>query len=82
MRISQDVERGIVLVQLDDDAALAEKLEEWRKFPRVRLEELALLREDLEHDLVARPAREQAVAAFFGSGAAGQVEAPWVRVVD
>ena len=39
MRISQDVERGIVLVQLDDDAALAEKLEEWRKFPRVRLEE-------------------------------------------
>ena len=33
-------------------------------------------------DPVTLTAGEQAVAAFFGSGAAGQVEAPWVRVVD
>ncbi|MEM1250341.1 MAG: hypothetical protein AAGA81_08125 [Acidobacteriota bacterium] len=39
MRVSYDPERSVVLVQLEDDTALTEKLDEWRKFPRIRLEE-------------------------------------------
>lgn len=39
MRVSHDPARGVVLLQLEDDEALREKLDEWRKFPRLRLEE-------------------------------------------
>ena len=39
MRVSHDPEKGLIFLQLENDAALNEKLDEWRSFPRVRLEE-------------------------------------------